>query len=424
MKLLLIGGGGREHTLAWKIAQSPLLEKLYCIPGNAGIAEIAVCKKMDVEGDLEPIARFAMEEKIDLTVVGPEDPLAHGIVDYFESLGLKIFGPSKLAAEIESSKVFSKELMVKYNIPTAKNETFDDPNKAKAYIKKIGPPIVIKADGLAKGKGVIVCHDLDKALDAVDIIMIKKEFGEAGNRVLVEEFLTGEEASFIAFTDGMTILPMASSQDHKPIYDSDKGPNTGGMGAYSPAPVVTDEVHNLIMETIMKPAIKGMAAEGRHYKGILYAGLMISDGKPKVMEFNARMGDPETQAVLPRLKSDIIPIIQACIDGTLDKIQMEWTKEPAVCVVMASGGYPDKYEKGKTIIGLDKASEMKDVMVFHAGTAKQDDRIVTNGGRVLGVTALGTDIKDAIDRAYKAVGKISFDKAYFRTDIGHKAIKK
>jgi len=424
MKLLLIGGGGREHTLAWKIAQSPLLEKLYCIPGNAGIAEIAVCKKMDVEGDLEPIARFAMEEKIDLTVVGPEDPLAHGIVDYFESLGIKIFGPSKLAAEIESSKVFSKELMVKYNIPTAKNETFDDPNKAKAYIKKIGPPIVIKADGLAKGKGVIVCHDLDKALDAVDIIMIKKEFGEAGNRVLVEEFLTGEEASFIAFTDGMTILPMASSQDHKPIYDSDKGPNTGGMGAYSPAPVVTDEVHNLIMETIMKPAIKGMAAEGRHYKGILYAGLMISDGKPKVMEFNARMGDPETQAVLPRLKSDIIPIIQACIDGTLDKIQMEWTKEPAVCVVMASGGYPDKYEKGKTIIGLDKASEMKDVMVFHAGTAKQDDRIVTNGGRVLGVTALGTDIKDAIDRAYKAVGKISFDKAYFRTDIGHKAIKK
>jgi len=424
MKLLLIGGGGREHTLAWKIAQSPLLEKLYCIPGNAGIAEIAVCKKMDVEGDLEPIARFAMEEKIDLTVVGPEDPLAHGIVDYFESLGLKIFGPSKLAAEIESSKVFSKELMVKYNILTAKNETFDDPNKAKAYIKKIGPPIVIKADGLAKGKGVIVCHDLDKALDAVDIIMIKKEFGEAGNRVLVEEFLTGEEASFIAFTDGMTILPMASSQDHKPIYDSDKGPNTGGMGAYSPAPVVTDEVHNLIMETIMKPAIKGMAAEGRLYKGILYAGLMISDGKPKVMEFNARMGDPETQAVLPRLKSDIIPIIQACIDGTLDKIQMEWTKEPAVCVVMASGGYPDKYEKGKTIIGLDKASEMKDVMVFHAGTAKQDDRIVTNGGRVLGVTALGTDIKDAIDRAYKAVGKISFDKAYFRTDIGHKAIKK
>lgn len=424
MKLLLIGGGGREHTLAWKIAQSPLLEKLYCIPGNAGIAEIAVCKKMDVEGDLEPIARFAMEEKIDLTVVGPEDPLAHGIVDYFESLGLKIFGPSKLAAEIESSKVFSKELMVKYNIPTAKNETFDDPNKAKAYIKKIGPPIVIKADGLAKGKGVIVCHDLDKALDAVDIIMIKKEFGEAGNRVLVEEFLTGEEASFIAFTDGMTILPMASSQDHKPIYDSDKGPNTGGMGAYSPAPVVTDEVHNLIMETIMKPAIKGMAAEGRHYKGILYAGLMISDGKPKVMEFNARMGDPETQAVLPRLKSDIIPIILACIDGTLDKIQMEWTKGPAVCVVMASGGYPDKYEKGKTIIGLNKAAEMKDVMVFHAGTAKQDDRIVTNGGRVLGVTALGTDIKDAIDRAYKAVGKISFDKAYFRTDIGHKAIKK
>jgi phosphoribosylamine--glycine ligase len=424
MKLLIIGGGGREHTLTWKIAQSPLVEKIYCIPGNAGIAEIAECEKIDVEGELEPIARFAMDKKIDLTIVGPEDPLDHGIVDYFESLGLKAFGPSKLAAEIESSKVFSKELMIKYAIPAAKSETFDDPYKAKSFIKDIGAPIVIKADGLAKGKGVIVCRELQDALDAIGTIMIKKEFGEAGNRVLVEEFLTGEEASFIAFTDGKTILPMASSQDHKAINDDDKGQNTGGMGAYSPAPVVTDEVHELIMETVMKPAVKGMATEGRAYKGVLYAGLMIANGKPKVMEFNARMGDPETQAVLPRLKSDIVPIIQACIDGTLDEIQMEWTKEPAVCVVMASGGYPEKYEKGKVINGLDKATEIKNVMVFHAGTAKQGDNIITNGGRVLGVTALGNDIQDAITRAYKAVEKISFDKAHYRTDIGRKAVNR
>ena len=424
MKVLVIGGGGREHTLVWKIAQSPLIEKIYCIPGNAGISDLADCGKMDVEGELGPLAQFAMDKKVDLTVVGPEDPLANGIVDYFENLGLKTFGASKVATEIEASKVFSKNLMVRYGIPTAEAESFDDPQEAASYIREVGAPIVVKADGLAKGKGVFPCRDLQAALDAVNTIMVEKAFGEAGNRVLVEDFLEGEEASFIAFTDGKTILPMASSQDHKPIYDGDKGPNTGGMGAYSPAPVVTDEVHDLIMETVMKPAVKGMAAEGRLYKGVLYAGLMITDGKPEVLEFNARFGDPENQAVIPRLKSDIVPIMQACVDGTLDKVQMDWDDRPAVCVVMASGGYPGPYEKGKVITGLEAAGAMEDVIVFHAGTAKKDNDVVTNGGRILGVTALGSDVKGAIDRAYRAVGKISFEKAYCRRDIGHRALER
>jgi len=424
MRVLMIGGGGREHTLVWKIAQSPLVDKIYCTPGNAGISEIAECAKMDVEGPLEPMAQFAMDNKIDLTLVGPEDPLANGIVDHFESLGLRVFGPSKAAAEIEASKVYSKELMNKYGIPTAKSETFSDPEEAASYIREIGAPIVVKADGLAKGKGVIVCRELQEALDAVDTIMLEREFGDAGSKVLVEEFLEGEEASFIAFTDGKIIVPMSSSQDHKPIYDGDRGPNTGGMGAYSPAPVVTDEVNDLIVESVMRPTIAGMAAEGRPYKGVLYAGLMITDGKPKVIEYNARCGDPETQAVIPRLKSDIIPVIEACIDETLDTIQLEWTDNPAVCVVMASGGYPTKYEKGKIITGLDVAGAMENVMVFHAGTAKQGDDVVTNGGRVLGVTALGNNIQDAISTAYEAVEKISFEKAYCRRDIGHRALER
>jgi len=420
----MIGGGGREHTLVWKIAQSPLVEKIYCIPGNAGIGDIADCRKMDVEESLDPLVQFAGDEKIDLTVVGPEDPLANGIVDHFENLGLKAFGPSKAATDIESSKVFSKRLINKYGIPTAESEIFDDPREAESYIRKVGTPIVVKADGLAKGKGVLLCHDLQEALDAVNTIMVKKAFGEAGNRVLVEEFLEGEEASFIAFTDGKTILPMSSSQDHKPIYDGDRGPNTGGMGAYSPAPVVTNAVHDLIMETVMEPAVKGMAAEGRLYKGVLYAGLMLTEGKPKVLEFNARFGDPETQAVIPRLKSDIVPVMQACIDGTLDKVQLEWAEGPAVCVVMASGGYPAKYEKGKVISGLKAAGAMENVIVFHAGTARKGDDVVTNGGRVLGVTALGDDIEDAIKNAYEAVDKISFENAYFRRDIGHRALER
>ena len=424
MRILVIGGGGREHTLVWKIARSPFVEKIYCIPGNAGIGETADCKKMDIEGTFDPLAQFAMDEKIDLTVVGPEDPLANGLVDHFENLGLRVFGPSKAATEIESSKVFSKELMNKYGVPTAKGEIFDDPREAASYIRKVGAPIFVKADGLAKGKGAFPCRDLQEALDAVNAIMVEKQFGEAGNRVLVEEFLEGEEASFIAFTDGKTILPMASSQDHKPIYDGDRGPNTGGMGAYSPAPVVTGEVHDLIMETVMEPAVRGMAAEGRPYKGVLYSGLMIAEGKPKVLEFNARFGDPENQAVIPRLKSDIVPVMQACIDGTLDKVRLEWADGPAVCVVMASGGYPVKYEKGKVISGLEVAGAMENVIVFHAGTARKGNDIITNGGRVLGVTALGSDIEDAISRAYEAVEKISFEKAYFRRDIGRKALER
>jgi len=424
MNVLVIGGGGREHTLVWKIAQSPLVKKIYCIPGNAGIDKLAECLKMDIEGNFDQLAEFAKEKNINLTVVGPEDPLANGIVDHFQKFGLKIFGPTKSATEIESSKVFSKEFMIRHNIPTAKAEIFDDPDKAKSYIKKVGAPIVVKADGLAKGKGVFPCRELQKAIDAVDLIMINREFGDAGNKIVVEEFMEGEEASFIAFTDGKTVLPTASSQDHKPIFDGDKGPNTGGMGAYSPAPVVTDEVHELIMETIMKPTIKGMLAEGIPYKGALYAGLMISDGKPRVVEFNARFGDPESQAVLPRMKSDIVPIIMACIDGTLDKMEIEWTERPAVCVVMASKGYPGSYEKGKVISGLNDVSKMTDVMVFHAGTAKKDGEIVTSGGRVLGVTALGDTIKDAIDKAYDAVKKISFDGAYYRNDIGYRALNR
>ena len=424
MRVLVIGGGGREHTLVWKIAQSPLVEKVYCIPGNPGIAELAECKKMDVESDFDALVQFAKSEKIDFAVIGPEDPLANGIVDYFQNSGLKTFGPSKSAAEIESSKVFSKEFMMRHNIPTSEGEIFDDPEEAISYIKKVGAPIVVKADGLAKGKGAFPCRDLQKALDAVNSIMIDRDFGDAGNKVIVEEFMEGEEASFIAFTDGKTVLPMASAQDHKPIFDDDKGPNTGGMGAYSPAPVVTDEIHDLIMKTIMEPVIKGMSAEGRLYKGALYAGLMIADGKPRIVEFNARLGDPETQAVLPRMKSDIVPIILACIDGTLDKMQMEWTDEPAVCVAIASGGYPGSYEKGKVINGLETVAKMDNVMVFHAGTAKKDDSIVTSGGRVLGVTALGNSIENAIKRAYEAVGKISFDGAYCRRDIGRKALNR
>jgi phosphoribosylamine--glycine ligase len=424
MRVLVIGGGGREHTLVWKIAQSPLVEKVYCIPGNPGIAELAECKKMDVESDFDALVQFAKSEKIDFAVIGPEDPLANGIVDYFQSSELKAFGPSKSAAEIESSKVFSKEFMMRHGIPTSEGEIFDDPEEAISYIKKVGAPIVVKADGLAKGKGAFPCRDLQKALDAVNSIMIDRDFGDAGNKVIVEEFMEGEEASFIAFTDGKTVLPMASAQDHKPIFDDDKGPNTGGMGAYSPAPVVTDEIHDLIMKTIMEPVIKGMSAEGRLYKGALYAGLMIADGKPRIVEFNARLGDPETQAVLPRMKSDIVPIILACIDGTLDKMQMEWTDEPAVCVAMASGGYPGSYEKGKVINGLETAAKMDNVMVFHAGTAKKDDSIVTSGGRILGVTALGNNIENAIKRAYEAVDKISFDGAYCRRDIGRKALNR
>ena len=421
MKVLVVGGGGREHALVWKIAQSPRMSKLYCTPGNAGISEQATILPIKAN-DLNGLLEFALKEMIDLTVVGPEEPLTKGIVDLFESKGLSIFGSSKKAAEIEGSKAFAKEMMKKYHIPTGSYEIFEDSEEAKRYIRKQGAPIVVKADGLAGGKGVIVCNTVEEAIQWVERIMVEKTFGGAGNRVVIEEYLVGEEASYIAFTDGKAILPMASSQDHKPIFDGDRGPNTGGMGAYSPAPVVTDQVHERIHEKILRPMIQGMGEEGRPYKGVLYAGLMIHNGHPRVLEFNARFGDPETQPVLMRMKGDIMPILEACIKGNLLGCKIEWDSRAAVCVVMSSKGYPGDYEKGKPISGLKEVSRMEDVFVFHAGTALKDDQIITNGGRVLGVTGLGKDIPRAIERTYQAVKKISWEGVHYRTDIGQKAL--
>lgn len=421
MKVLVVGSGGREHALVWKIAQSPKVTKIYCAPGNAGISEQATLVPIKAN-DLNGLLEFALKEKIDLTVVGPEDPLTQGIVDLFESKGLFIFGANRKAAEIEGSKAFAKEMMKKYNIPTAFYEIFDNRNEAVNYIRKQGAPIVVKADGLAAGKGVIVCKTVEEAIQSVEKIMVEKIFGEAGNRVVIEEYLIGEEASYIAFTDGKAILPMASSQDHKPVFDGDRGPNTGGMGAYSPAPVVTDEVHEKIIEKILRPTIFGMREEGRPYQGVLYAGLMIHDGHPKVLEFNARFGDPETQPVLIRMKGDIVPILEACMKGTLSKHRIEWDHRPSVCVVMSSKGYPGDYEKGKIIGGLQEVSQMEGVFVFHAGTAFKEGQMVTNGGRVLGVTGLGEDIPRAIEKTYQAVRRISWEGVHYRTDIGQKAL--
>jgi phosphoribosylamine--glycine ligase len=416
-----VGGGGREHALVWKIAQSPKVTKIYCAPGNAGISEQATIVPIKAN-DLKGLLEFALKEKIDLTLVGPEDPLTQGIVDLFESKALLIFGANKKAAEIEGSKAYAKEMMKKYHIPTGVYEIFDNRNEAVEYIRKQGAPIVVKADGLAAGKGVIVCKTTEEAIRSVDKIMVEKIFGEAGNRVVIEEYLIGEEASYIAFTDGKAILPMASSQDHKPVFDGDRGPNTGGMGAYSPAPVVTDEVNEKIIEKVLRPIIYGMGEEGRPYKGVLYAGLMIHEGHPKVLEFNARFGDPETQPVLMRMKEDIVPILEACMKGTLSQHRIEWDKRASVCVVMASKGYPGDYEKGKVIKGLKEVSRMEGAFVFHAGTALKEDQMITNGGRVLGVTGLGEDIPRAIEKAYQAVKKISWDGVHYRTDIGQRAL--
>ncbi len=421
MKVLVVGGGGREHALVWKIAQSPKVTKIFCAPGNAGISEQATIVPLRAN-DLKGLLEFALQEEVDLTVVGPEEPLTKGIVDLFESKGLTLFGANQKAAEIEGSKAFAKEMMKKYSIPTASYGIFEDPKEAMAYIRRHGAPIVVKADGLAAGKGVIVCKTVEEAIETVSRIMVGKVFGEAGLRVVIEEYVVGEEASFIAFTDGKVILPMASSQDHKAIFDGDKGPNTGGMGAYSPAPVVTDEVHEKILERVLRPMIQGMGEEGRPYKGVLYAGLMIHDGHPKVLEFNARFGDPETQPVLMRMKGDIVPILEACMKGKLSEHRIEWDSRASVCVVMASKGYPGDYEKGKKIHGLREVSQMKDVHVFHAGTDIRDGQVITNGGRVLGVTGLGEDIPRAIERTYQAVKKITWDGVHYRKDIGQKAL--
>jgi phosphoribosylamine--glycine ligase len=421
MKVLVIGSGGREHALVWKISQSPRVKEVYCAPGNGGISRLARCVAIAAT-DLAALARFAKDTKIDLTVVGPEMPLCMGITDLFQKEGLKIFGPSKGAAQIEGSKAFAKDLMKKYNIPSARYRVFANRDEAVAYVKQQGAPIVVKADGLAAGKGVILCETVAEALAALDLIMVKREFGEAGDHVIIEERLVGEEASFIAFSDGTRVLPLASTQDHKAIYDNDQGPNTGGMGAYSPAPVVTPAVHERIMQEIMTPTIKAMAAEGYPYRGVLYAGVMIAKGVPTVLEFNCRLGDPETQPLFMRMQGDLIPVIEACIAGDLSQAEISWDPRPAVCVVMASQGYPGAYEKGKAIHGLEKVAQMPGVYCFHAGTTVKEGKYLTAGGRVLGVTGLGQGIKEAIETTYQAVAEITWEGVHYRRDIGKKAL--
>ncbi len=421
MKVLVVGGGGREHALVWKLKQSPRVKEIFCAPGNAGIAALATCVKISAE-DIPGLLAFAKDEGIDLTLVGPEAPLCAGIADRFQEAGLKIFGPSRAAAEIEGSKVVAKDIMAKYGIPTARYAVFTSSEDAAQYINQIGAPCVVKADGLAAGKGVIVAMDKETALDAVRSIMVDRDFGEAGKLVVVEECLVGEEVSILAFTDGVNVVPMVSSQDHKRVFDNDQGPNTGGMGAYAPAPVYTPALHRQVMDEIIVPMISALDAEGRAYSGVIYAGLMITGTGPKVLEFNARFGDPETQPVLSLLETDLIEIIDAILEKRLDSIDIKWKKQSSVCVVLASGGYPGSYEKGKVIKGLDQVSP--ETMVFHAGTAKKDGEIVTAGGRVLGVTAVGPDILAAIKSAYKTVEKISFDGMQYRKDIGRRAIER
>ena len=424
MNVLLIGSGGREHALAWKLAQSPKVEKLLVAPGNPGIGLLDKCEcvALDVE-NLELVADFAQENKIDLTVVGPEAPLVAGLADVFEARGMAVFGPSKAAAQLEGSKAFSKNIMAKYNVPTAFFKICDNIDDAKAYVEEKGAPIVVKADGLAAGKGVVVAFTKEEALDAIDDMMGDHKFGNAGARVVLEEFMDGEEASLLAFTDGKVIVPMIASQDHKRAFDGDKGPNTGGMGTYAPAPVLTPALRIKATEEVLNPMIAAMQAEGTPYKGCLYAGLMVKGDSVKVVEFNCRFGDPETQVVLPLLDSDLAEIMLACATGKLDQVEINWSDKAAVCVVVASGGYPESYEKGKEITGLDAAAE-EGAVVFHAGTKLADGKIVTSGGRVLGVTAVDANIKAARDKAYEAVDKIAFEKAFSRRDIAWRALNR
>ncbi len=423
MKIAVVGSGGREHALAYKIKQSKLCKELFCIPGNAGTSRIAQNVNIPAE-NIEDIVRFAKGEKIDFVVVGPENPLALGIIDRLNDENIKAFGPNKNAAIIEASKSFTKAFLKKYNIPTAEYETFDNFERAKKYIVEKGAPIVVKADGLAAGKGVTVARTQQEAFKALEDIFIKKRFGEAGKKVVIEEFLEGEEASFLVFSDGENILPMIAAQDHKPVYDNDKGPNTGGMGAYAPAPIVNKEMEEYIIENIMKKAIQGMKKENRPYKGVLYAGLMIKDKKPYVLEFNCRFGDPETQAIIPLLESDIVDIMLSSVDGNLKNKQIVWKDAYAVCVVIASGGYPIKYEKGKLIHGLERIEKLKDIIIFHAGTKLDENaNIITSGGRVLNVVGIDKDFKKAQEKTYNAIKLISFDKMHYRKDIGNKAYK-
>lgn len=425
MKVLLIGSGGREHAMAWKIAQSGLVKQIIAAPGNVGISGEPKCKSLNVSSDnIAELLDLALKEKVDLTVVGPEAPLCSGLTDAFVSKGLKVFGPSSKAAKLEGSKAFAKELMLKYKAPTAAFEEFDDLEKAKSALSQWVFPAVVKADGLAAGKGVFVCADRGQAIEALDSIMNKKVFGEAGSKVIVEEYLEGEEASFIAFTDGKSVIPLAGSQDHKAIYDGDKGPNTGGMGAYSPAPVITPELHDRIMNSVMIPIVQGLESEGAPFVGFLYAGLMIKDSNVKVLEFNVRLGDPEAQPLLFRMKSDPVPLMLAAVEGRLSGMSIEWMEEASVCVVMAAGGYPGSYPKGMKISGIKRAQEIDDVKVFIAGAKEQDGSLVTSGGRVLGVTARSMGIESAIKKAYQAVDMIKWEGAHFRGDIGQKALKR
>ncbi len=414
MKILIVGSGGREHAIAWKVSQSPLAEKIYCAPGNAGIAEVAECVDIGAM-EFDRLAAFAKEKGIDLTIIGMDDPLVGGIVDVFEAEGLRVFGPRKNAAILEGSKAFSKDLMKKYHIPTAAYETFDDPEKAEEYLKTARFPIVLKADGLALGKGVLICNTLEEALEGVKTIMLDKKFGSAGNHMVIEEFMTGREVSVLSFVDGKTIKTMASAQDHKRAKDGDQGLNTGGMGNFSPTPFYTKEVDDFCQKYIFQPTVDAMAAEGREFKGVIFFGLMLTEDGPKVLEYNARFGDPEAQVVLPRMENDMVEVVEACIDGRLDQIDLKFKEDAAVCVVLASDGYPVSYEKGFPIRGLENFKGRDGYYVFHAGSKfGENGEILTNGGRVLGVTALGKTLQEARKNAYEAVDWVEFDNKYYR----------
>ena len=421
MRILVIGGGGREHALVWKLSQSARVTKIFCVPGSAAIAELAECVAINPE-QIESLADFAAQEKIALTVVGPELPLTLGIVDLFESRGLRIFGPNKAAAQLEGSKAFSKDILRANAIPTAAFGTFTDAVSAKQFLAQQKSPYVIKADGLAAGKGVLICATLAEAEAAIDEFLVRKAFGAAGDKVVIEEYLDGEEASFMVLTDGDHVLPLASSQDHKRVFDNDEGPNTGGMGAYSPAPVVTPEVHERVLREVLAPLLNGLQQKNIRYRGLLYVGLMITKAGPKVIEFNARFGDPECQPIMMRLKSDLLPLLEATIDGQLNQVEAEWYADPAVCVVLTAAGYPGAYDKGKEIHGLEKLASWQQGCVFHAGTAKENHRWLTAGGRVLGVTARGKSVADAVTEVYRAVGEISWAGMHYRKDIARRAL--
>ena len=424
MRILVIGMGGREHAIVWKIVQSPLVEQVYCVPGNPGISDIGECAYVSLEDGFSHVADFAENHQINLTIVGPETPLANGLVNVFQTRGLRVFGPTQQASVIEASKDFAKNLMVENSIPTADYRTFVDADAAISYVKALNQPVFVKADGLAAGKGAIPGRTVEEAITAINRILVHGDFGTSGKKVIIEELMIGEEASFTVLTDGDYCLPLATAQDHKMSHDGDQGENTGGMGAYSPAPVITKSIEKEVMETIVYPTIRSMKAKGRKFKGVLYVGLMITQTGPKVVEFNARFGDPETQVLLPRLISDLVPLLNACVDGNLNLCTVEWEPETAVCTIMASGGDPSNYETGKVIHGIDDADALNDVKVFQAGTKRISDKIVTDGGRVLGVTALGINVESSINLSYQGVSKINFEQAHYRRDIGFHAINR